>query len=32
VGRILAVGSDAAGELYLLSQDGGVYRLDPDEG
>jgi hypothetical protein len=29
LGRILSMGEDAAGELYLLAQDGGVYRLDP---
>jgi glucose/arabinose dehydrogenase len=32
VGRVLALGRDAAGELYLLSQGGGVHRIDPDEG
>jgi hypothetical protein len=31
LGRILSMGEDAAGEVYLLSQDGRVYRVDPDE-
>jgi glucose/arabinose dehydrogenase len=32
VGPVLSMGKDAAGELYLLSEGGGVYRLDPGGG
>jgi glucose/arabinose dehydrogenase len=31
LGQVLSFGEDAAGELYVLSRNGSVYRLDPDE-
>jgi glucose/arabinose dehydrogenase len=32
VGRVLSMGRDAAGEIYVLSQAGGVYRIEQAEG
>ena len=32
LGQVLSFGEDSGGELYVLSRDGSVYRLEPDPG
>ena len=32
LGQVLSFGEDAAGEIYVLSRNGSVYRLEPDAG